>query len=94
MTSSSSSFFSFFGPPPNIEKTLSLTAVVAVAAAFVTVSVTELAGLSSCLLSVAPVVTFSVSSLTRVGPGAAPAGSGFGAPESAMAKWVWGIDVL
>lgn len=72
-TSSASSFFSFLGPPPNIENTLSLTAEAAVDAALVTVSAAEAAGFSSAGLgaSVTSEVTFAVSSLERVAPGAA-----------------------
>jgi hypothetical protein len=84
--SSTSSFLTFAGPPPNMEKTLSFTVAAAEAAASAAFSVMGLSllsavevvlvsGWSAALL----VVTFAVSSLTRVAPGLAvwsAAGSG------------------
>jgi hypothetical protein len=78
-SSSASAFFSFLGPPPNMEKTLSLTAE----AASVAFSVTDEAGFDSAGFgSVISVVTFAVSSFCSVAPGAATcsaAGSGLAA---------------
>jgi ABC-type uncharacterized transport system permease subunit len=84
--SSTSSFFTFAGPPPNMEKTLSFTVAAAEAAASVAFSVMGLSVLLSEVVLVVSgwsaalsVVTFAVSSLTRVAPGLAvwsAAGSG------------------
>jgi len=109
LASSTSSFFSFLGPPPNMEKTLSLTAAAAEVAASVAFSVTGLsslevvAGLSS-LSAALSVVTFAVSSLTRVAPGLATcsaAGSGLATSdmmceivEAFCVSFVWCAESL